>query len=221
MIETAEPICREGLGHLGGDVVDRALDLLPSARGRLAREAEVHQLDLVLRALPRAGGGRDLDVDVLWLDVVVDQSAVVDVGQRLEDLADDAVEVLEVERLGRLEQVLPLQVLLRVVAAGVVLLAGEGPEVEHLDQVRVLEPGQDPELVHEEVAPGLAGLEELEGQRPLREGVLDEEHLGHAALAQLALDAVPVRQDALAHHAGHTTEMGTRLGWMAGPGVSW
>ncbi len=174
------------LRDLGGNVVDGALDLAAAARRRLAGEAEVHELHDVARASVRSLGGEDLHVQVLGLHVVVHEAAVVDVGEGLEDLARDLVEPVPVDPVRRLVEVNAVEELARVVAAAL----GQA-EVIDLDEVRVVEPGEELELVLEVLEVPTLRLEELVGEGTvLLDGVLDLEHLAHAAFAELALDAV-------------------------------
>jgi hypothetical protein len=129
--------------------------------------------------------------DVLRLDVAVDHAVLVGVLERVRGFPRNPHRLLD----GKL----PLSS--ETVAQGLALdkrhgqpeLARVLPRVVHPQDVGVLEPGGEPDLALEAFGAerdGEIAVEDLERHRAIVAAVVREVHRGHAAAAELALDAV-------------------------------
>ena len=173
------------LDHLGRDVARRArrLDELAVA----PRDADVHQ------HAPRAERIAD---DVPRLDVAVDDPAIVERVERRGDLIDHRDDLGERHR-GALDAV-AIHRLLHPLALDElhheVRVAAALPEVEDLDQVRVLEPREHrrlaPQVLHERRVLGQVRAQHLDRHRPLEREVLGAVDHAHAAAADLVQEPV-------------------------------
>ena len=150
-------------------------------------DAEVRHLDDAL----------GVDDDVVRLDVAVDDAVAVRVAQRREDLArvrDRDRNRAEAARADQLLQRASLDVLHDDVVRAVVLAA-----VEDRDDVRVREPRRvrrlAPEALDELVVVRVARVQHLDRDPSAELLVLGQVHVGHAAAAELARDAVAAGEE--------------------------
>jgi hypothetical protein len=143
---------------------------------------------------------RPREQDVLRLDVAVDHPFAVGVLQRVGRLAGDPERVLDRE----------LDLALEPVAQALAPDERHGePEqrrgpgdrhfarVEHREDVGMLQPRGQPDLALEPLVPQRGGqlpVEHLEGDRAVVPEVLRQEHRGHAAAAELAVEGVAAAQ---------------------------
>jgi hypothetical protein len=151
-----------------------------------ARDAEIGEDGLVA-----------LEQDVLRLDVAVDHSVGVGVVQRAQHLAGDLKRVID----GKLAlPVKPLTEALPIyVRHGVPELVGAvgspcaGAGIEDRQDVGMLEPGGDPDLVEEALGPECGrqiGMQHLEGYRAVVPQIVGEIDGRHTAPANLAVEPV-------------------------------
>ncbi len=153
-----------------------------------------------------------VDQDVLGLDVAVDHAVAVGVVERGGHLGREADGVADRELLLAAE---PIAEALAFderhdVPGGAVRFAA----VDEAEDVGVLQGGDRLDLAEEPLGAdhgGQLGAEHLDGDPAVVPEVLGEVDGGHAALAELPLDAVAVGEDAL--QAGHRLGHSRGLGW--------
>ena len=140
--------------------------------------------------------------DVLGLDVAVNDPAGMGIAKRLGDLARHLEGVVERQLLLALHAVaegLPRDVGHDVVEQPPAIVGGglDHAAVEEGQDVRMVELGGDGDLAEEPLGAervGELGVEDLDRHRAVVLEIVREVDGGHAALAQLPLDAVAVRQ---------------------------
>ena len=153
-----------------------------------------------------------MEQDVLGLDVPVDHAVAVGVVERRGDVPGDA------ERVGDRELVLAAEPVAKALAfnerhhvpGGAAHLAA----VDEAEDVRVLQGGDGLDLAEEPLGPddgGELGAQDLDRDFAVVAEVLGQVDGGHAALAELPLDAVAVGEEAL--QAGHRLGHWHGLGW--------
>ena len=133
--------------------------------------------------------------DVLRLDVAVDDAVRVGVAQGAQHLGGDAQGLVE-RKLALACHPLPEGLALHV-RHGIPQPAGGLARVVHGEDVRMLQAGGDPDLLEESLRSergGELGAQDLERDGAIVPEVVREVDHGHAAAAELALDAVAVGQ---------------------------
>ncbi len=148
---------------------------------------------------PEVGHDRFLSLqqDVFRLDVAVDDAVRMGVAQGAQHLGGDPHGPVERKRaLAR--HPLPKGLALHV-GHGIPQPTRRFARVVHGENVRMLQAGGDPDLLEESLRSergGELGAQDLERDGPIVPEIVGEVDHGHAAAAELALDALPVGKSA-------------------------